>query len=131
MEQASDGWRDEYETHPEYRAILDRMAMPWWQRPVVLLGTAIALVVASFCLGITIGDSGSDSLTPAEAGRADAQAMYRNHIQGHDVSIRDNSPVFVCRMAGSGVGLVRFYDDKQSEEYLSACLHEFSALTHQ
>ncbi|WP_392967453.1 hypothetical protein [Streptomyces sp. LN245] len=131
MDQAPDGWRDEYETHPEYRAILARMAMPWWQRPVVLLGTAIALVVASFCLGITIGDSGADSLTPAEAGRADAQAMYRNHIQGNDVSIRDNSPVFVCRVAESGVGLVRFYDDQQSEEYLGACLHEFAALTHQ
>ncbi|WP_435220633.1 hypothetical protein [Streptomyces sp. Tue6028] len=51
MNQAPNGWRDEYEGDPEYRRILAGMERPWWKRPVTIWGGVVAVAVASFFLG--------------------------------------------------------------------------------
>ncbi|MGW5198624.1 hypothetical protein [Streptomyces spiralis] len=123
------GWRNEYENHPEYQAILARMEKPWWKRPAAMVGGVVAVAVASFCLGVASVDSGgSDQMAPAEKGRSDAQWMVRNHTQGGDVSITGTSPEVACEIAEKGVGFIRFYSAEQSQEYLTACEQELAAL---
>src|SRR5437879_4088226 len=67
MNELSNGWRDEYETHPDYQAILTRMEKPWWKRPLTLATGSIAVLAAVFFLGVWLGgsDDGSGSSSPA------------------------------------------------------------------
>ncbi|MGW4047456.1 hypothetical protein [Streptomyces sp. NPDC004721] len=60
------GWRDEYENHPEYQRILAGLEKPWWKRPVALWGGVVAVAVASFFLGgVVLGSNGgSDASSP-------------------------------------------------------------------
>ncbi|MCX4405608.1 hypothetical protein ACFV8Z_22520 [Streptomyces sp. NPDC059837] len=61
MNEARDGWRDEYEGHPEYQAILARLENPWWKRPVTLATGGVVALAASFFIGVWVGSSGDDS----------------------------------------------------------------------
>ncbi|GHD95775.1 hypothetical protein [Streptomyces naganishii] len=69
------GWRDEWESDPEYRKILARMEMPRWKRPVVLWSGVVAVAVASFFLGGAVlgsgGGSGTSSPDPWVQGQGD------------------------------------------------------------
>ncbi|MGW7255015.1 hypothetical protein [Streptomyces sp. NPDC054834] len=75
---SSNGWRDEYEHHPEYRRILTGLERPWWKRPVVLAGGVVAIAVTSFFLGGAVlgsGDSDSSSPDPWVQGQIDDQSQ--------------------------------------------------------
>lgn len=61
MNEAPVGWRDEYEGHLEYQAILARLENPWWRRPVTLVTGGVVAVAASFFIGVWVGSSGDSS----------------------------------------------------------------------
>lgn len=72
------GWRDEYESDPEYQRILAGMGNPWWRRPLALWGGVVAIAVGSFFLGGAVlgsdGGSGSSSPDPWVQGQIDDQS---------------------------------------------------------
>ncbi|MEU0602195.1 hypothetical protein ABZ484_28745 [Streptomyces sp. NPDC006393] len=73
------GWRDEYEYHPEYQRILARMEKLWWQRPITLWCGVVAVAAASFFLGGALlgsdGDATSSSTDPWVQGQVDDQSQ--------------------------------------------------------
>ncbi|MET7761720.1 hypothetical protein ABZS71_06650 [Streptomyces sp. NPDC005393] len=73
------GWRDEYQNHPEYQRILAGVERPWWKRPVALWGGVVAVAVGSFYLGGAVlgsGDSsGTSSPDPWVQGQLDDQSQ--------------------------------------------------------
>ncbi|MFI1419929.1 hypothetical protein ACH4VX_18415 [Streptomyces sp. NPDC020731] len=59
---ASAGWRDEFEDHPEYQRILTAVEKPWWKQPAALWGGVVAVAVGSFFLGgAVLGSDGSSA----------------------------------------------------------------------
>ncbi|WP_406357449.1 hypothetical protein OHB56_33590 [Streptomyces sp. NBC_01635] len=133
----------EYHQHvPQYPTVppsLPRPKRPWWSHPVALVGGVVAFAVVLFLLGFISGSSSftssssgePDRLSPAEQGKADAQAMYQNHLEGGDVSIIGGSPDLPCDVAEKGMGFILFYSAEQSQEYLAACKQEYVALGYQ
>ncbi|MGW4568758.1 hypothetical protein ACWEN3_42595 [Streptomyces sp. NPDC004561] len=84
VEQAPDGWRNEYETRPEYKAILSRMETPWWKRPLALWGGVVGVAAASFFLGGAVlgsdGGSGTSSPDPWIQGQLDDQSQNNQPV---------------------------------------------------
>ncbi|MBL3671335.1 hypothetical protein JL475_36630 [Streptomyces sp. M2CJ-2] len=126
-----------YQHVPSYPTVPPppRPMQPWWKHPVALVGGVAAFAVTMFLLGFISGSSFTssssgepDRLSPAEQGKADAQAMYRNHLEGGDVSIIGGSPDLPCGLAEKGMGFILFYSAEQSQEYLAACKQEYVAL---
>ncbi|MDF3300139.1 hypothetical protein [Streptomyces tropicalis] len=75
------GWRGEYENHPEYQRILVGMERPWWKRPAALWGGVVAVAVASFFLGGALMGSGSssDPASPAPWVQGQVDDQSRNN----------------------------------------------------
>ncbi len=73
MEDAPQGWREEFETHPEYQRILARLEKPWWNQPVTwVLGGAVALTAAFLMGGWLLGSDDSTD-TPSQAPATQSQ----------------------------------------------------------
>ncbi|MET9510769.1 hypothetical protein ABZX62_20305 [Streptomyces flavidovirens] len=56
---------DDYESDPEYLAILARLERPWWKRPVGVVTITVALSAAAFFIGASLGASGDNSDAPS------------------------------------------------------------------
>ncbi|MDX2934919.1 hypothetical protein [Streptomyces ipomoeae] len=89
MNGAQSGWRDEYESHPEYQAILARLETPWWKRPVALTTGGVVAVAAVFFLGVWVGSSGDTS------GPSSSDSWVQTQVDGQsqDGRQQDNEPV--------------------------------------
>ncbi|MEU6093379.1 hypothetical protein [Streptomyces sp. NPDC047079] len=91
MEHERNGWRDEYEGHPEYRRILAAMERPWWKRPVVMAGGVVALALASFFLGGAVlgsdGGTGTSSPDPWVQGPLDDQQQNSRQQNNQPVGV--------------------------------------------
>ncbi|MFI7298126.1 hypothetical protein [Streptomyces sp. NPDC050121] len=89
MDGTPNGWRDEYESHPEYQAILARLEKPWWKRPVALATGGSVAAAAVFFIGVWVGSS-SDNSGPSSP---DSWVQEQAGDQSQNSRQQNNEPV--------------------------------------
>ncbi|MFE4959621.1 hypothetical protein ACFRCW_37960 [Streptomyces sp. NPDC056653] len=91
MNEAPNGWRNEYESSPESQRILAAMERPWWKRPVAMVGGVVVIAVGSFFLGGAVlgsdGGSGTSSPDPWVQGQLDDQSQDNQQQNNQPVGV--------------------------------------------
>ncbi|MCT9006857.1 hypothetical protein ACWGKW_40315 [Streptomyces sp. NPDC054766] len=126
MEDTPNALPEDYESDPEYLAIMARLEKPWWRRSAVLVTGGIAIVAAVFFAGVWVGSSdgssGTSSPDPWVQGQLDDQS--RNNQP------QDNQPAGVTAAQKSQL-LSRFCTQQAggpydvSEAALLECLNTY------